>query len=128
MINTTNAVTPIVQTICRRLTGMLGDPVSIPLQVMCHFWGQSGTGAVFLRLLRFPLQILIPSTFIACFAFPRYVVSILVHNRSRDSVVGIATGSELDDRWVGVRVPVGSRIFSSPRRPDRLWGPPNPRG
>jgi hypothetical protein len=36
---------------------------------------------------------------------------------SRDSAVGIATGYGLDDRWVGVRVPVGSRIFSSPRRP-----------
>jgi hypothetical protein len=45
--------------------------------------------------------------------------------RSRDSVVGIATGYVLDDRGVGVRVPVGSRIFSSPRRPDRLWGPRN---
>jgi hypothetical protein len=44
---------------------------------------------------------------------------------SRDSVVGIATGYGLDDRGVGVRVSVGSRIFSSPRRPDRLWGPPN---
>jgi hypothetical protein len=44
---------------------------------------------------------------------------------SRDSVVGIATGYGLDDRGVGVRVPVGSRIISSPRRPDRLWGPPN---
>jgi hypothetical protein len=42
----------------------------------------------------------------------------------RDSVVGIATGYGLDDRGVGVRVPVGSRIFSSPRRPDRLWGHP----
>jgi hypothetical protein len=31
----------------------------------------------------------------------------------------------LDDRGVGVRVPVGSRIFSSPSRPDWLWGPPN---
>jgi hypothetical protein len=31
----------------------------------------------------------------------------------------------MDDRGVGVRVPVGSRIFSSPRRPDRLWGPTN---
>jgi hypothetical protein len=28
-------------------------------------------------------------------------------------------------REVGVRVPVGSRIFTSPGRPDRLWGPPN---
>jgi hypothetical protein len=25
----------------------------------------------------------------------------------------------------GVRVPVGSRILSSPLRPNRLWGPPN---
>jgi hypothetical protein len=38
-----------------------------------------------------------------------------------DSVVGIATSNELGDRRVGVRVPVRSRIFSSPRRPDRLW-------
>jgi hypothetical protein len=43
----------------------------------------------------------------------------------RDSVVGVATGNELDDRDVGVRVPVGSRIIFSPRRPDRHWGPPN---
>jgi hypothetical protein len=40
--------------------------------------------------------------------------------RSRDSSVGIATGYGLDDRWVRVQVPVGSRIFTSPRRPDRL--------
>jgi hypothetical protein len=45
--------------------------------------------------------------------------------RSRESVVGIATGYGLDDRGVGVRVPVFSRIFSSSRRPDRLWGQPN---
>jgi hypothetical protein len=44
---------------------------------------------------------------------------------SRDSAVGIATGYGLDDRGVGIRVPVGSRIFSSPRCPDRLWGPPS---
>jgi hypothetical protein len=44
---------------------------------------------------------------------------------SRDSVVGIPTGYGLDDREVGVRVPVGARIFSSPLSPDRLWGPPN---
>jgi hypothetical protein len=43
----------------------------------------------------------------------------------RDSVVGIATGYGLDDRGVGVRVPVGSRILSSSRRPNRFWGPPN---
>jgi hypothetical protein len=44
---------------------------------------------------------------------------------SRDSVVGIATSYGLDDRGIGVRVPVGSIIFSSPDRPDRLWGAPN---
>jgi hypothetical protein len=44
---------------------------------------------------------------------------------SRDSSVGIATGYGLDDREVGLRVPVGSRIFSSPRPPDWHWGPPN---
>jgi hypothetical protein len=45
--------------------------------------------------------------------------------RSRDSVVDIATSYGLDDREVGIRVPVVSRIFSSPRRPDRFWGPAN---
>jgi hypothetical protein len=45
--------------------------------------------------------------------------------RSRDNVIDIATGYGLDDRGAGVRVPVWSRIFSSPCRPDRLWGPPN---
>jgi hypothetical protein len=39
--------------------------------------------------------------------------------------VGIATGYGLDDRKVRVRVPVGSRIISSPRLPDRLWSRPN---
>jgi hypothetical protein len=41
------------------------------------------------------------------------------------SVVGIVTSYELDNRRFGVQVPVGSRIFSSPLRPDWLWGPPN---
>jgi hypothetical protein len=45
---------------------------------------------------------------------------------SRDSVVGIVTGCGLDDRGFGVRVPVGSRIFSSSCRPNRLWGPNQP--
>jgi hypothetical protein len=44
---------------------------------------------------------------------------------SLHSVVGITTGYGLEDRGVEVRVPVRSRIFSTPRRPDRLWGPPN---
>jgi hypothetical protein len=43
--------------------------------------------------------------------------------RSRVNAVGIATGYGLDDRGIGVRVPAGLGIFSSLRRPDRLWGP-----
>jgi hypothetical protein len=50
---------------------------------------------------------------------------LLIASWSRDSSVGIATGYRMDDRGVGVRAPVGARILSSPRRPDRLWGPPN---
>jgi hypothetical protein len=42
----------------------------------------------------------------------------------RDSAVGIATGYGLDDRGVGVRIPVGSRSFTSPCI-YQLWGPPN---
>jgi hypothetical protein len=34
------------------------------------------------------------------------------------------TGYGLNVRGVGVRVPVGSRIFSL-HSPDRLWGPPS---
>jgi hypothetical protein len=44
---------------------------------------------------------------------------------SRGSVVGIATGYGLDEREVGVRFPVGSKIFSSPSLQGRLWGPLN---
>jgi hypothetical protein len=59
---------------------------------------------------------------IACMA----IRPILFHIAySFHSAVGIATGYGLNDRGVGVRVPVGSRIFSSPHCPDRLWGPPN---
>jgi hypothetical protein len=51
--------------------------------------------------------------------------TIYVLGRSRESVVGIATGYGLDDRGIGVRVLVGSRFFFTPCRPDWLWGPPN---
>jgi hypothetical protein len=53
----------------------------------------------------------------------------IVHGKevTRDSEVGIAITNNygLEDRGVGVRVPVGPRIFSSQRRLDRLWGPLN---
>jgi hypothetical protein len=51
--------------------------------------------------------------------------SIWFYFRSRGSAVGIATGYGVDDRGVGVWLPVGSRIFSSPCLPDWLWGLPS---
>jgi hypothetical protein len=42
----------------------------------------------------------------------------------RDSVVGTATSYGLDNRKVGFRALVGSRIFS-PSRPERLYDPPS---
>jgi hypothetical protein len=46
------------------------------------------------------------------------------HKQKKDSAVGIATGYGLDDGGVGLRVSVGSRMFSFPRRSYRLWGHP----
>jgi hypothetical protein len=43
---------------------------------------------------------------------------------SRDSVVCISTGYVLDDRMIGVRVPIVSRIFSTSSRPAQ--GPTQP--
>jgi hypothetical protein len=55
----------------------------------------------------------------------RVKILVYLHAESRDCAVGKATGYGLGDQGVGVLVPVRSKIFSSPRRPDRLWGPPN---
>jgi hypothetical protein len=53
-----------------------------------------------------------------------HVLDLSQIKRSRDSVVGIATGYGLEDRGVGVRVPVRSTIFFSPGRPDRSGAQP----
>jgi hypothetical protein len=44
---------------------------------------------------------------------------------SQDNSIGIATGCGLDGREIGVRVPVGVTIFSSPRRADVSCGLPS---
>jgi hypothetical protein len=49
----------------------------------------------------------------------------LCYMSGAEIVVDIATGYGLDDQGIGVRVPVESAIFSSPRRPDRLWDLPS---
>jgi hypothetical protein len=38
---------------------------------------------------------------------------------SRASAVGVATSNGLDARGIGARVPVATRIFPSPRGPDK---------
>jgi hypothetical protein len=43
--------------------------------------------------------------------------SLLFYYHQCDSVVSIATGYGLDERGVGVRIPVGSKIFSNSSRP-----------
>jgi hypothetical protein len=52
-------------------------------------------------------------------------LNVLIVLSTSSRAVRIAIGYGLDDRGVGVRVLVVSRIFISPVRPDRLWGPPN---
>jgi hypothetical protein len=53
------------------------------------------------------------------------VFQLLNPIHSRRGIVGIATGYGLDGGGVGVRVAVGSRIFASSSRSDRLWASPN---
>jgi hypothetical protein len=65
--------------------------------------------------------IIICTTLVSIHIFPLFIWEFEI----RDSSVGIATGCGLGGRGIGVPVPVRSRIFSSPCRPDRPWGPPN---
>jgi hypothetical protein len=69
-------------------------------------------------LCRMSVRFIHPSMYI-------FITTPFTQVLSWDSAVIIATGYGLDDRGVGFRVPVGSRIFSSPFRPERLWGPTN---
>jgi hypothetical protein len=61
----------------------------------------------------------------AAHIFRSWSRSILRGLPSYESSVGIATGYGMKDWRIRVRVPVGSRIFPSPCRPDQLWGPPS---
>jgi hypothetical protein len=97
---------------------------------LCHIWWAAPLSLVLSALLAFPLYAL-TAWCLSTDATSPYVLASIYYFLcwpifwSRGSSVGIATGYGLDDGGVEVRVPVGSRIFSSPCRPDRLWGPPN---
>jgi hypothetical protein len=62
---------------------------------------------------------------VRCLLCVSWTPKIHAVNAFEKSVNFYRTAWLLDSRGVGVRVPAGSRIFSSPRRPDRLWGPPS---
>jgi hypothetical protein len=49
-----------------------------------------------------------------------------VYNKNSGSSVGITTGYGMDDRRLGVRVPVEQTVFTSPYLPDLLWGDLSP--
>jgi hypothetical protein len=49
---------------------------------------------------------------------------VKLHPLQLTSGTGIAAGYGLHGPEVGVRVPAGATIFSSPYRLDRIWGPP----
>jgi hypothetical protein len=52
------------------------------------------------------------------------IISCIFYWIQAVSSVGIATDCEMDGR--GSTPGTGKRFLSSPQRPDRLWGPPNP--
>jgi hypothetical protein len=68
---------------------------------------------------------LLQRTLICFYLFLSFLVTFASTLRSRDGAVGIEIEYGLDDGGFGVRVSVGSRIFSSPLRPDLFWGPPS---
>jgi hypothetical protein len=74
-----------------------------------------------------PTAVLFNQTYITYSTLPNKLREIKDSNKlhSQDDMVGIATTYAPDDWGVGVRVPVGSRIFSSPHQPHQPWGPPN---
>jgi hypothetical protein len=86
-------------------------------------------GSVQTGRLMFSLQVIhrhcikIEATFVPYFL---YLMTLSTTQWSRDNSVSIATGYGLDDQGGGGSSSPGRvKIFTSPYRPDRLWGPPN---
>jgi hypothetical protein len=80
---------------------------------------------LFIRMFFVYIHVYVYLLFTCIYIILLFIFNLFLFMGSRDSAVGIATGYGLDDWEVGVRVPVGYRIITSPCRPDRLWGPPN---
>jgi hypothetical protein len=54
-----------------------------------------------------------------------YLLEYTQFIESRNEAVGIVTDYGLDNQGIGVQVPVGARIFTSPCHPNQLFGPPS---
>jgi hypothetical protein len=73
------------------------------------------------------IRIVITCILVIFKATEQYVNTEQIHKTilSRDRAVGIATSYWLDDRGIGVRVPVGVKNFQFSMSFRRLWDPPN---
>jgi hypothetical protein len=85
--------------------------------VLLSRWSYSVTISIVISPMR--------ATYPTHFVLLDFATLLLLLFRSRDSSVVIATGYGLDDRWVGLRIPVRAKFLSSPPRPDRFSGPPS---
>jgi hypothetical protein len=101
--------------------------------ITCHYtdWATPAHVVVWDGLMRFPVFKLNPSK--------QHTLWLVLYKTNRPKIFnmtakciscglindyfGKPTGYGIDYRGVGVRVPVGSRIFTSSQRLDRLWNP-----
>jgi hypothetical protein len=81
-------------------------------------WGYTGRSSYVSCVWRYPSEVAA-----TLFSIHELEEALSLTEEGPDSTVDIATGYGLDGRGVRVRVPAGTRFFSSPHRPDRLWGP-----
>jgi hypothetical protein len=64
-------------------------------------------------------------SFILSFFITDLPANVRLFAKSHGSSVSITNGCRLDDREVEVQLAAGSRIFTSPHRPDWLWDLPS---
>jgi hypothetical protein len=104
--------------ICDGQFGRFSPSTLVPLSVFIPPIAPQSPSSIIWGWYNRPIVAAVPS------GLSRAPIRILIRHHL-NMRAGIATGYGLDDREVGVRVPVGSRIFSSPCRRDWLWGPPS---
>jgi hypothetical protein len=117
---------------CKGLGQDWSGPCTVTFKIYCTLWNQTLYTASLTwssKQLHYQKEAkwLVKSIF---FSWLTRHVSICLNwthicGRTRCTAVGIATVYRLDYRDIVVRVPVWLRIFTSPYRPDGLWGSPS---